>query len=535
MNNRVNEQDNTNQQPTGPSPKAGWKEWMGLMVLALPTLLLSLDVTMLHLALPHLAADLQPSSTQQLWILDIYGFMIAGFLVTMGTVGDRIGRKKLLLIGAGAFGIASIVAAYSTSAEILIVTRALLGIAGATLMPSTLALISNMFHNAGERALAIGVWMVCFSAGGVLGPAVGGVLLEFFWWGSVFLMGIPFMLLLLICGPLLLPEYRNPQAGKLDFISVGLSLVAILPVIYGLKEFAKGGLQLLPILAVVAGLAFGWLFVRRQGRLKYPLMDLSLFRNPAFSASLGMLLLGMIVLGAFVLLFAQYLQLVKGLSPVQAGLWMIPFAIGSIIGIMAAPIIAKRMPPPYLIAIGLILAAIGYLMLIQADANSAITLPVAGSVLLLIGTGPLQVLAMNLVIGAAPPEKAGSAASLSETSGELGMALGIASLGSVGTAVYRNQVQVPGTVPAEAAEAARDTLAGAVAAADQLPAHTAAELLAPAREAFTTGMVVVGWLSVAALLGLAILAVTLLRHVRPISEADEGRVGAGTPARTEEA
>ncbi|TNJ63663.1 MFS transporter [Paenibacillus hemerocallicola] len=252
--------------------RAGRREWIGLAVLALPTLLLSLDMSVLYLAMPQLAEDLAPSSTQFLWIMDIYGFLIAGFLVTMGTLGDRIGRRKLLMIGAAAFGIASMLAAYSSSAEMLIVNRALLGIAGATLMPSTLALISNMFKDPGQRGIAISVWMSCFMVGVAIGPLIGGLLLEQFWWGSVFLLGVPIMLLLLIAAPLLLPEYRDSKAEKMDLASVGLFLAAILPIVYGLKEFAKAGaLEWQPVaLLLFGGLVAVW-FVRRQQTLTSPL------------------------------------------------------------------------------------------------------------------------------------------------------------------------------------------------------------------------------------------------------------------------
>lgn len=264
--------------------RAGAKEWLGLAVLALPTLLLSVDATVLYLALPHLGADLRPSGTETLWIIDVYGFMIAGFLITMGTLGDRIGRRKLLLIGALAFGAASVAAAYATDPAMLIGARALLGIAGATLMPSTLALITNMFHDPGQRGVAIGVWAACFSAGVAAGPLIGGALLELFWWGSVFLLAVPVMVVLLVTAPILLPESRDPEPGRLDLLSVLLSLAAILPVIYGLKVVAADGFGLGAVAAVVVGLVFAVLFVRRQKSLPDPLLDVRLFARPAFLA-----------------------------------------------------------------------------------------------------------------------------------------------------------------------------------------------------------------------------------------------------------
>jgi MFS transporter, DHA2 family, multidrug resistance protein len=250
-------------------------------------LLLSLDISVLYLALPQITADLHVSATQQLWVMDIYGFLIAGFLITMGTLGDRIGRRRLLMIGASAFGVASVLAAYSVNAEMLIATRALLGIAGATLMPSTLALITNMFRDEHQRGVAIAVWMCCFMGGMTIGPLIGGTLLENFWWGSAFLLGVPVMALLLGSAPLLLPEFRDPDAGRLDLTSVALSLATILPVIYGIKEFARQGWSPTNAAAVIVGLAFGFGFVRRQRRLPNPLLDLGLFRRGAFTPRSG--------------------------------------------------------------------------------------------------------------------------------------------------------------------------------------------------------------------------------------------------------
>src|SRR4051812_36773929 len=224
-----------------PRDKAGRREWLGLMVIALPCMLYAMDLTVLNLALPRLSQALRPTSTQLLWIVDIYGFMVAGMLVPMGTLGDRLGRRRVLLVGAAAFGVASVAAAFCTSAPLLIAARALLGVAGATLAPSTLSLIRNMFLDHRERTIAIGVWTTSFSVGGALGPLFGGLLLERFWWGSVFLIGVPIMGLLLVVGPLLLPEYREPNAGKPDLISAALSLCAVLSVIYGMKSWAKDG------------------------------------------------------------------------------------------------------------------------------------------------------------------------------------------------------------------------------------------------------------------------------------------------------
>ncbi|MBB6673507.1 MFS transporter [Cohnella nanjingensis] len=498
---------------------AGLREWIGLAVLALPALLVSIDLSVMILALPHIGADLGADSAEQLWMIDIYGFMLSGFLITMGTLGDRIGRRKLLLIGGAAFVAASIAAAFSRSPEMLIAARAVLGIAGATLSPSSLALIGNMFREPKQRSLAIGIWLVCSMGGMVLGPVVGGILLAHFWWGSIFLLGVPVMLMLLIAGPLLLPEFRHAESGRLDPASVLLSLGAILPLIYGLKQIAKQGLEIAPLLCIAAGLALGALFVSRQRRLTSPLLDLRMLSIPGFSAALGGMF-GTTLTGATMLFVAQYLQFVRGMSPLESGLYMIPGVIGSMVGMFFSPLIARRIRPARLIGAGLLVSAAGCLLLAQAGVASGLAILVIGYILFNLGAAPLPSLSNVLVIGAAPPEKAGSAASMLQTSGEFAFALGIAVLGSVGTVIYRGQVAnaIPSGLPTAAAHASRDSLPGAIAVAEGLPDQLGTALLSGAREAFTVGMHAVAAVCGAVMLSIIFLVATRLRHVRPIGE-----------------
>jgi MFS transporter, DHA2 family, multidrug resistance protein len=507
---------------TPDAPRAGRREWIGLAVLALPCLLYSMDLTVLNLAVPALSADLEPSSAQLLWIVDVYGFVLAGSLVTMGTLGDRIGRRRLLLLGAAAFGVAGVLAALSTSAAMLIATRALLGVAGATLAPSTLSLIRAMFGDPRQRTTAIGVWVTSLSVGGAIGPVVGGLLLERFWWGSAFLIGVPVMLLLLALGPLLLPEFREPTAGRPDLTSAVMSLVAVLAVIYGLKQIAVDGPSWLPGASIAAGLVLGAAFVRRQRALRDPLIDLRLFCMPAFSAAVAANTLALFAaFGAF-LFTAQYLQLVIGLSPLQAGLWSLPDSGGFIVGSLLAPALARRMRPAFVIGAGLAVAAAGFGLLSQVGAGSGLALLVTGSVVLSLGCAPVVTLATDLIVGSVPPERAGAAAAISETATELGGALGIAVLGSIGAAVYRGTMAsaaMSGLSP-EAAEAARGTLGGAAAAAGWLPAALGVALLTAAREAFVQGLSLAATISAVVVLAMAVVATCTLRGVHAESEAD---------------
>jgi DHA2 family multidrug resistance protein-like MFS transporter len=505
------------------TPRAGRREWLGLAVLALPCLVYAMDLTVLNLAVPKLSEDLQPSSAQLLWILDIYGFLVAGLLVTMGTLGDHIGRRRLLLAGAAAFAVASVLAAWSTSAGMLIAARALLGVAGATLAPSTLSLIRNMFADPRQRTVAVSVWITSFAVGGAVGPLVGGVLLEWFWWGSVFLVAVPVMALLLVLGPRLLPEFRDPAAGRLDLASAALSLAAVLAAIYGLKQLAQDGPGWLAVGCMLAGLLVGVGFVRRQRRLADPLIDVRLLGNRAFSAALTTNLLSFFVGFGALLFTAQYLQLVLGLSPLEAGLWSLPSSAGFILGSMATPLLVRRAAPVAVMAAGLALATVGFGLLTKLPSSSGLPLLVTGSVIFSLALAPVDTLATDLAVGAAPPERAGAASAITETSAEFGGALGIAILGVIGTAVYRAQMAeaVPAGVPDQAAAAARDTLGGAVAVAGQLPERVGAALLEVAREAFTQGLHLAAAVSAAASLAFAILVVVLLRGVRPSSQPDE--------------
>jgi DHA2 family multidrug resistance protein-like MFS transporter len=482
------------------APRAGRREWLGLAVLALPCLLYSMDLTVLNLAVPHLTADLAPSSTQLLWIVDIYGFLVAGSLVTMGTLGDRIGRRRLLMIGAVAFGCASVLAAFAPTAELLIAARALLGVAAATIAPSTLSLISNMFRDPKQRSIAVGIWVASFSAGGAIGPMLGGLLLEHFWWGSVFLLAVPVMILLLVLGPRLLPEFRDDNAGAIDLRSAALSVASILSLIYGMKQVAADGPSISALLVIAAGLAIGYMFVARQSRLAHPFIDLALFRVRPFVVCLTIYLLGAFAAFGTFLTLAQYLQLVLGLGPLEAGLWTAPSGAAFIVGSLAAPALVRWFHKVHIMCAGLALSAAGAGLLAQLEPTSSISFVMVGFLIFSFGLSLCFTHAVDLVVSAAPPERAGSASALAETGAELGGAVGIAVLGSISTYIFRSTMVDSGV----------ETIGSAVAAAEKLPAVAAAQLLDASRDAFVDALTVTSSICAIALLAAAIASALLL-------------------------
>ena len=494
--------------------RAGKREWIGLAVLAFPCFLLALDFTVLHLAVPKITVDLAPSSTQLLWIVDIYGFFIASSLITMGTLGDRIGRRRLLMFGGAAFGAASAIAAFADSASTLIVTRALLGVAGATLMPSTMALIRNMFHDPDQRRIAIAIWINCFVVGGAIGPLLGGVMLEHFWWGSVFLLNVPVMAALLILAPILLPEFKDPNGGKLDILSAALSLFAILSVIYGIKGMAQDGLGANSILSICIGLVLGTVFVSRQKRLTHPLIDLELFKVPAFSAAVGTQLAATITFGGLYLLVSQYLQLVVSLSPLHAGMTLLPATVAGTLGTIAAPLLVRRIAVGYVMPAGMILSSVGMVLIALMNASSGVGLLVAAYIVMSFGVNIAMTLTTDTIMTVAPPERAGAASGISETAAELGAALGIALLGSVSTAYYRSAMGIgmPSVIPTGVAVDARATIGGAIVSAAKLGGNGGAQLAEVARESFTASLSIVALISAVLVLITSLVTIGILKR-----------------------
>ncbi len=507
-------------------PIAGRREWLGLVVLTLPVILLSNSITILFLAVPWITEGLRPGASELLWIMDIYTFVLAGLLIPMGALGDRIGRRRVLLGGAVLFGIGSAAAAYAGTPELLIAARALLGIGAATLMPSTLALIRTLFQDPGQRKMAVGIWTAGSSGGVVLGPPLGGFLLEYFWWGSVFLLNVPFMLLLLVAGPMVLPESRDPRKGRFDLLGVVLSLAAMLPLIYGLKQLALEGPSILAVAALIGGVGFGVALMYQQRRRADPMIDIDLFRRPVFATAVGGYALVMFALTGGTFLASPYLQQVLMLSPLPAALWQMPAGVGVIVAAVVAGYLAQRARPGLVFAAGPLLMAVGLLVMSQVQVNSGLAVLVPGMILVGAGTGIVATVAVDIVLGSVPQERSARASALSETSLELGTAMGIALMGLISTVVYSRTLldTMPQGVPETETAAASQTLSEALRIAADLPGQLGAQLADAARAAFTLGMQVPLYLTAALMLALAAVALVALRRA-DIKHADSEEPG----------
>ncbi|WP_433462430.1 MFS transporter [Spirillospora sp. CA-128828] len=499
------------------------RKWSTFAICLLVAIVPNIDLTALNQAVPHLSADLHPSSTQILWIADAYGFALAGLLITMGGVGDRIGHKRLLLIGTAVFAAASAVTAYAPSAELLIAARALLGVAGATLMPSCLSLIRRVFTEPKERTMAVGAFAGVGGLAVGLGPVIGGALLDHFWWGSVFMINVPIMAVACLAGAALLPESRNPVPGRLDLLSVPLSVAGVLGLVYAVKEAAAHGPDeaRVYVSAVVGVLALA-AFLVRQGRLAEPLIDIRLFRRAAFSGSVVTNMFAMFALVAQSLIFSLFFQLALGWSPLKSGLAGLPGAAGAMVGGAAlAPPLINAFGRARVVAAGMLLSAGGFGLFLIIGLHTSYWTMLPAMLLSGIGMGMGLTVTADTVLASVPKDRSGAASAISETATELGGALGMAILGSVLNAVYRNVLDLPAGVPAPAASAARDSLGAALQAAANLPGTVAAQVSAAARTAFVDGMHAALLCSAAFAALVAVFALITLRNVPKVIPENE--------------
>ena len=461
---------------------AGPRQWAALGALTLAVTLLAVDGTVLALAIPALTADLGATSSQLLWIGDAYSFALAGLLITMGTVADRIGRRKLLLIGTAGCGAAALLAAFAPGPGWLIAARVLLGVAGATLMPSTLSIVRNIFTDPRQRTRAIAIWSAGAAGGAAIGPLVGGALLEHFWWGSVFVINLPVMLAVLVTVTLFVPESRDPAPGRFDLLSAVLSVGAIVPVVWAVKHAAQHGFDGTVAAAALGGLVAGVWFVRRQRTLLVPLVDVSLFARPAFSGTVLASLIAVFAFSGLLFFFSQYLQLVRGYSPLQAGLRELPLTLASLVVVVIAVRVVRRLGLGRTLGSALFVMAAGLAILAVTEGGSGYAGLALGLVVVGLGEGIAFTVSTDAILGAVPRERAGAASAISEMSYELGIALGIALLGTLQTLVYRTRLPDLSTQPGTTQDAVTESLASASGAVSD-PA-----VLEAARHAFAQAM-----------------------------------------------
>ncbi|MDQ0635358.1 DHA2 family multidrug resistance protein-like MFS transporter [Arthrobacter pascens] len=505
--------------PAGASaaPNAPWRDWLALGLLMFPVLLIAVDNTALTFALPAIALSLETTGVQLLWIVDAYPLVLAGLLVAMGSLGDRIGRRRLLIIGSIGFAVVSAATAFSPGPEWLIAGRGALGFFGAMLMPSTLSLIRNIFPDPNRRRLAVAIWAAGFSGGAALGPIFGGWLVEHFWWGAVLLVAVPIMVPLLAFGPAFIPESRDPAPGRVDVPSIVLSLLVMVPVVYGIKEIATQGIDAVPLGIIAFGVAMGMAFIRRQQRLASPLLDVSLFRNRVFSTAITANVLALFSFNGFILFLAQHLQLLEGMSPSAAGVAMIPALVATMAsGLVVVPLV-RKIRPGFVVAGGLAMSASGYCVVAFGNHSSGPALLLGALIILALGVGTAETISNDLILGSVPAEKSGAAAAISETGYEVGSLLGTAVLGSILTASYQHNLRLPAgladVTSGTAVHSAAETLAAAMELAGTLPAPLADAVRAAAKTAFDSGVHITAAIALVLMAAAAVLAAVVLRKV----------------------
>ncbi|MER7828831.1 MFS transporter [Streptomyces sp. NPDC095602] len=507
----------------------GANRWVVLFVLCVSLLLVALDATVLHVAVPAVTEDLRPSSTALLWIVDAYPLVCASLLILFGTLGDRVGRRRVLLGGYTLFGVASAVAAMADTPEVLIAARVLLGVGGAMIMPATLSILRAVFPDRRERATAIGIWTAVAAIGAATGPVLGGFLVEHFWWGSVFLINIPLMALILPAGRWLLPESRGSGDGPWDVLGALMAAAGVLGVVLGVKRTGAGDPFLDPATLgpLLAGAALLALFVRRQRRHAHPLIDMRLFSRAGFTTSVGCIVLAMLALVGLQLIAVQYLQLVLDLGPMETGLRLLPLTFAAMAAGATGSYTLARLGPRRMVSGGFVLTAGSVLLLVLMGEHDRPLLLTVGFVLLGFGLQTTLFGAYESMLSEAPADSAGGAAAIGETSYQLGAGMGIALLGSVMNAAYAPGLTgVPG-VPAEASAAAANSLGEAYQVAERLGGQAGDALYQAARQAFVHGLHVTLAVSAALLLAGAVMALRLPRVMDPQTADPDDLPGPG--------
>lgn len=511
--------------PTIPAQPT-WREWTGLVLLALPLFMIGSDLTVMFLAMPAVTADLAPSTTQALWIMHIGQFVAAGLVITMGWLTGRLGHKRLLLVAMALYGGASMLAAFAPNPETLLVARVMMGAAAAAATPAAIAMLRSMFTSAKHFSVAFAVVMGAVSVGGALGPPMGGLLLGYFWWGSVFLINVPVAALVLIAGLWLFPRTRKTARDRIDLTSVALSMAAVFLVVFGLQEIADQGLSVPYVLAALAGIGLGAWFVRRQRRIDNPLLDLSLFAIRALRICATVFVISSAAFVAVDFILIQYLQIVIGVSTTGLGLMLAIPGAAAILGTALTPVLARRITLSHLMAAGVGVSLVGALLIMTALLlTPQLTVAfIAGTTIIAVGVIPLGLLGAQLIVASPPKERAGSAVAIQDISGNMGAALGMAFIGSLAMAVYSRVLNVtaPTGVTDADLDAATQSPGGAVATAEHLGGHAGSALLTAAQGALSWGTVAAYIAAVA--LGIATIALILrgLKGIQLPSDAADG-------------
>ncbi|MFF9781307.1 MFS transporter, DHA2 family, multidrug resistance protein [Streptomyces sp. SceaMP-e96] len=501
----------------------GANRWTVLIVLCVSLLFVALDTTILYVAVPSVTEDLRPGPVELLWIVDVYPLIAASLLILFGTLGDRVGRRRVLLLGYGLFGLASAAAALAPNPQILMVARALLGIGGAMIMPATLSILRQVFPDRRERAVAIGVWSAVAAVGAAVGPVLGGFLVENFWWGSVFLINIPMMAAMLLIGGWLLPESRGERNGPWDVIGAIVAALGVLGIVLGVKRIGSGAAVVGPttLLPIVLGVLLLILFVRRQRRRTHPLIDVRLFARPAFGTSVGCIVLAMLALVGLQLIAVQYLQLVLGLSPLQTGLRMLPLVFAAMAAGLTGSKMLQALGPRAMVSLGFVLTAVAVLCLTAMSSQDRPWLLSLGFVLLGFGFQSTLFGAYESMLSEAPAEQSGGAAAIGETSYQLGAGIGVALLGSVMNAAYAPGLNHVDGVPERATASAAHSLGEAYKVAAGLGGAARSALREAARDSFVRGLHVTLIASAVLLLVGAGIALRLPRRAADSTERAE--------------
>ncbi|MFI9775160.1 MFS transporter [Streptomyces sp. NPDC051956] len=505
----------------------GANRWVVLVVLCTSLLLVALDATVLHVAVPAVTQDLRPSAVQLLWIVDAYPLICAALLILFGTLGDRVGRRRVLLLGYGLFGVASALAVFASTPHILILARALLGVGGAMIMPATLSILRAVFPDRRERAVAIGVWSAVAAVGAATGPVLGGFMVEHFWWGSVFLINIPLMAIMLPLGRLILPESKGRSDGPWDVVGAFMAAVGMLGVVYGVKRLGVDR-DLLDPSAVgpfLVGAAVLIVFVRRQKRREHPLIDMKMFARPAFSTAVGCIVLAMLALVGLELIAVQYLQLVLGLSPLATGVRLLPLTFAAMAAGVLGSAQLRRFGPRRMVSAGFVLTAAAVLMLTLMGQHDRPSLLTFGFILLGFGLQTTLFGAYESMLSEASAEDAGGAAAIGETSYQLGAGMGIALLGSVMNAAYAPGIARVAGVPGSASAHAGNSLGEAYQVATRLGGTAGEALRSAARVAFVHGLHVTLFVSAGLLLLGAVAALRLPKRMECEAAAPQDAEG----------